>query len=293
MNCINCNSKHIQKDGNHNGMQRYKCMSCKKRFDYGVYEGTNEYINHFNVKIKKNERNHLTRDNYCVPSNELDYKDKKNLRTVDEFYKKNKRYPLLCPPWFCNIPNEIYKDFEHYTDEYVEEHYNDCMANFDLNMKYFRKLDHNNFNEYLMRFVKKNKFIEIDDLNFLNNKTGVYILVLDKYNQVYIGISESTGGIKKRILQHWSKKKEFGRLLNGDVNTSILSIDSFGALDTTRIFYKELKWFQNIHEYEERMVREFKKDYRLNRVSGGINKESESEIRNLKLLSSIEKRILK
>ena len=35
-----------------------------------------EYINHFNVKVKKTERNRLTRDNYCIPSNELDYKDK-------------------------------------------------------------------------------------------------------------------------------------------------------------------------------------------------------------------------
>ena len=37
MNCIKCNSEHTQKDGNHNGFQRYKCLDCKKRFDYGKY----------------------------------------------------------------------------------------------------------------------------------------------------------------------------------------------------------------------------------------------------------------
>lgn len=30
MNCIKCNSEHIQKDGNHNVFQRYKCLDCKK-----------------------------------------------------------------------------------------------------------------------------------------------------------------------------------------------------------------------------------------------------------------------
>ena len=143
MNCPKCSSDKVQKDGNHNGMQRYKCMNCNKRFDYGIYKGTNEYINHFNIKIKKNERNKLTRDNYCIPSNELDYKDKKNLRIADEFYKINKRYPSLCPQCFCNIPNEIYKDFDHYTDEYVESHYNECMENFDLNMNFFNLLGFN------------------------------------------------------------------------------------------------------------------------------------------------------
>ena len=53
MKCINCNSEHTQKDGNHNGMQRYKCMDCKKKFDFEEYKGNNSYIIHFNTKIKK------------------------------------------------------------------------------------------------------------------------------------------------------------------------------------------------------------------------------------------------
>lgn len=291
MNCISCNSTHIQKDGNHKGYQRYKCMDCKKRFDGEKYE--DNHIIHFKTKLKKTDRNRLTRENYCIPKKELDYREKKNIQIAVDFVKQHKRPPLLCPQYYYEIPNEIFEDAEHYTDEFLKSHYQRCMDNFDLNMNYFSKLDYNKFNDYLIKFVKKEKFIEIDDLETVTNKTGVYILVLDKYKQVYIGISDSMKGIKNRILQHWSKKKEFARLLNGSVETSILSIDSFGALDTTRIFYKELKWYQDIHEYEEKIVEKFKKEYRLNRVCGGLNEEEHTAIRNMKLVSSIQERKLK
>ncbi|MBR6689098.1 MAG: GIY-YIG nuclease family protein [Clostridia bacterium] len=253
---------------------------------------TNEYIDYFGVKIKKTDRNLLTRDNYCVPTNELDYKDKKNLKIADEFYKKNKRYPLLCPPWFCNIPNDIYKDFEHYTDEYVKEHYQNCMENFDLNMNFFRNIDKVDFNKYLMKFVKKYKFHEVTDLNMLKETKGIYIMVLDEYKQAYIGVAAYNSNIKKRIMTHWSSKKHFARLLNGSVEKSILSIDSFGALDTTRIFYKELSSDKKIYLLEEKYINEFKSDYRLNRVAGGINSEDSSALRNLKLISTIQERKL-
>ncbi len=67
------------------------------------------------------------------------------------------------------------------------------------------------------------------------------MLVLDEYKQVYIGQSTD---IKSRILHHRSKKKPFDRLIFGSVENSILSIDSFGALDTTRIYisYKKHLW---------------------------------------------------
>ena len=292
MECIKCGSKHIQRNGNHNGYQSYKCLDCRKVFDGEKYEGENNFVIHFKTKLKKADRNNLTRENYCIPTNEIDSKDKRNIKIAIEYFEANKRPLLFAPEYYYKIPNEIFKDTEHYADEFVKEHYEDCMENFDLNMKSFSKLDHEKFDKYLTSFVKRNKFIEIDDLNILNDKVGAYILVLDKYKQVYIGISQSSGGIKKRILQHWSTKKHFGRLLNGSVNTSILSIDSFGALDTTRIFYKELKWYQDINIYEEKLVNDFKKEYRLNRVSGGLNADEHPTIRNLKLLSTIQEREL-
>ena len=36
MKCIKCNSERVQKDGNSNGKQRYKCLDCKKRFDWCI-----------------------------------------------------------------------------------------------------------------------------------------------------------------------------------------------------------------------------------------------------------------
>ncbi|MGN1358187.1 MAG: hypothetical protein ACI4WU_02335 [Bacilli bacterium] len=291
MNCIYCNSNKVHKDGNHNGLQRYKCLECKKRFDGEKYE--NSRIVHFNTSIKKKDTNTLTRDNYCIPTNKVSYKQKKNIEQVKKIIEQHGSTPLLAP-WeyeYLNIPNEKYADGEHYTEEYVRKHYIDCMENFDLNMNFFASINHNEFNNYLSNFVKKNKFIEIKDLNIVSQVSGLYILVLDKYNQVYIGKSET--GIKKRILNHWNRKKEFGHLLNGDVDKSILSIDSFGALDTTRIFYKELGSFSNLDEQEEKMVKLFKKDYRLNRVAGGINSEKNQGIRNIELMSSIQERSLK
>lgn len=289
MVCIFCQSSHVHKDGNHKGFQRYKCMSCGKRFDGEKYE-SGGFINHFNTRLKKTDRNKLTRELYCNPKKEIDYNEKKNIQMAKEFIETKGRPPLLCPPSYYNIPNDVFEDEEHYTDEYIDRHYKNCMENFDLNMQYFEKLDYDKFDKYLRRFVKKNKFIEIMDLAEVNGKRGAYILVLDEYKQAYIGISSSEKGIKGRILQHWSKQKEFSRLLNGRVETSILSIDSFGALDTTRIFYKEVKWYQDLNTYEEKLVGEFKPEYRLNRVAGGLNSEENSGLRNLQLMASIQKR---
>lgn len=291
MKCIHCGSDRVQKDGNHNGFQRYKCMTCKKKFDGEAYQ--DNFFYHFKVRIKRNDRNKLTREHYCVPTNELDYKEKKNIRIAKEIHERKQGEPTLIPEFYYNIPNRVFADEEHYTNEWVEEHYKECMENFDLNLAFFSKLSYGDFDKYLLRFVKKNKFVETDNLNVLDGKRGIYILVLDEYKQVYIGKSESSGGMKQRILSHWSKRKEFGRLLNGRVETSILSIDSFGALDTTRIFYKELNWYQDIDECEGKMVEEFKSDYRLNRVAGGLNAEGEQAARNLMLMGSVQERKLR
>lgn len=287
MICKFCESSHVQKDGNHNGFQRYRCIDCGKRFDGERYN--NSYFIHFNIKLKKTDRNLLTRENYCIPTNNIDYIHKKNILYVKRIIEVLGAPPGLTPPCYLDIPNKIFADEEHYTPEYVEEHYYACMKNFDLNMKFFDNLDPNKFNRHLMSIIRKNKLKEISDLSTLSHKPGVYIMVLDKYKQVYIGVSDS--GVKERIISHWSAKKDFARLICGKVETSILSIDSFGALDTTRIFYKELN-FSKMHELESKLVSQFKPEYRLNRVAGGLNAEYDSTIRNLGLMASMQKRQL-
>lgn len=245
------------------------------------------YITHFKTRIKRSDKNKLTRENYCVPTTEVSYKVKKNIKIAKEFFKSNNRYPGLVPDYYCNIPNNIFADEEHYTEEYVESHYNDCMKNFDLNMQFFASLDSEKFNKHLLSFVKRNRFKEIDDLQTVSQIEGIYILVLDKYNQAYIGISSD---IKRRILSHWSRKK-FDHLICGRVEESILSIDSFGALDTTRIFYKPCGWREK-DKVEEKFVAKFKSIYRLNRVAGGFNGEEERTLRNVVLSANVQKRNL-
>ena len=54
-----------------------------------------------------------------------------------------------------------------------------------------------------------------------------------------------------------------------------------------------MKGFLTIDKEEEKLVKKFKKEYRLHRVAGGINGEEDSSLRNLMLLSSMQERKLK
>lgn len=136
--------------------------------------------------------------------------------------------------------------------------------NYDMNMRYFESLDHDEFSKYISKKCKKFKLKECTDLNELIEVEGVYMMVLDNYKQVYIGISSN---IKKRIMTHWNAKKSLERLIFGDICESGLSIDSFGALDTTRVFYRETNV---LHNNEEKIVTDFDSRYTLNRTAGGV-----------------------
>ena len=91
-------------------------------------------------------------------------------------------------------------------------------------------------------------------------------MVLDEYRQVYVGVANSSTGIAKRIRQHWTHQKEFDRLLWGSIETSILAIDSFRALDTTRIFAVKTDQF---FAGENPLLEKFPRKFALNRVMGG------------------------
>lgn len=159
-----------------------------------------------------------------------------------------------------------------YSDEWCQEHYERCLKNYSINMRYFSSLSEIDFNTALSNFLKKHKkFIEVSDLNNYQNVSGYYLLVLGKYHQVYIGTSQN---IKIRIMSHWSKIKQFDRVLFGSIENSILSIDCFRALDTTRIFVF------NTHEiltFEDRYINDFPSKYLLNRTVGGIMKNGFGE----------------
>lgn len=151
-----------------------------------------------------------------------------------------------------------------YSDSFVNKQTKESLFNYDLNMEYFRLLSKRKFNKKLKKYIKKTKvFKEIIDLAPLNGVSGYYIMVLDKYSQAYIGQSKN---IKARIQSHWSKQKEFDRLVFGTKHNSILSIDSFRAYDTTRIFVFPT---EELDTYENKFINLFDKKYLLNRTSGG------------------------
>ncbi|TWT08090.1 hypothetical protein FQV26_09845 [Planococcus sp. CPCC 101016] len=153
---------------------------------------------------------------------------------------------------------------EIYPESYIKLHTKDCLENFDLNMEYYHLLSKQEFNEELTRFLDKTKvFNEFIDLSLLKGSPGYYVMVLDEYSQVYIGIS---GDITRRIRVHWSAQKQFDRLIFGGIDDSILSIDSFRAYDTTRIFAYVTNDFQS---FENEYINYFDPEYMLNRTVGG------------------------
>lgn len=136
--------------------------------------------------------------------------------------------------------------------------------NYDMNMRFFDALDKATFDAYIAERIKKFKMVECFDLHELSEVEGLYMLVLDQFKQVYIGIS---GDMKTRIQTHWNKQKSLERLIFGDICSSTLSIDSFGALDTTRIFYIKS---HSAHRLEAKVVHAFSPVFSLNRTAGGI-----------------------
>lgn len=166
--------------------------------------------------------------------------------------------------------------------------------NYDANMRFFASLDKNSFETYLQEVCRAYHFIECKDIKTLSGIEGLYILVFDDYKQFYIGLSRD---IKRRIISHWNNRKSLERLIFGTVCNSILSVDSFRALDNTRVYYiNETSLTVPLEIYEEKIVRKVSPQYLLNRTGGGIGFEetntSSEMMRNVAILANrVEKEI--
>ena len=91
---------------------------------------------------------------------------------------------------------------KYYTDEWCLEYKEKCLQNFDLNMKFFSCLNHDEFEHEITNFLQDNKeFKCVHDLKEWKGIRGYYLMILDKYCQIYVG---TTDDIKSRIQQHWS-----------------------------------------------------------------------------------------
>ena len=94
-----------------------------------------------------------------------------------------------------NSMKDAYADEEGttYTDEWCKEYRQLILQNYDLNMRFFASLNHDEFQSELEAFLKKNKaFVEVSDLTEYSGVSGYYVMVLDKYCQVYIGTTNVT-----------------------------------------------------------------------------------------------------
>lgn len=119
------------------------------------------------------------------------------------------------------------------------------LAWYDKHIQFFNDLSTEEFNFQIEKLLKKFKdFKQITNLNDCDF-SGIYIMVLDKHKQLYIGVSKN---IKKRIKQHWSKNVKLDYLSNW-LNNFPIGIDCFKALDTTRIYvsnYNDLINYVNL-----------------------------------------------
>jgi hypothetical protein len=159
-----------------------------------------------------------------------------------------------------------YEDEDHtrLSDEFCRRQRDAALENFDLNMAFFAQIPQADFEDALQEMLAKNKRLRpVTDLKTLDGEWGAYVMVLDEYRQAYVG---QAWDMRKRIKRHWNGTKQFDRLLWGGVEESVMSIDSFRARDTTRIFAARTI---NYDALESRLVRTFPPDYLLNRIGGG------------------------
>lgn len=230
-------------------------------------------IVHFGITIMPRTRGYkLTRENYAVISNKSSLG--KNMIYMRALINNDEE--------LIKAYSEVFADKEGlvYRDDWCEKHLAEVMQNFDLNMKFFKQLDHAKFEDEIAKFLKGTKFYEINDLSEYSCP-GYYVIILDEYCQLYIGTTED---IKKRIKQHWAGGKlRFDRLICGQITRSKLSIDSFRALDTTRILIYPT---YDIYSLENKFINCFSDKYVCNRIGGGTMEFGElSVMANMKTRS--------
>lgn len=158
-------------------------------------------------------------------------------------------------------------DHRFYTDEWCTQLQERALANFDLNIAHFASLDRDEFEIALQTAVSSQRgMTEVTDLTEWNGKPGLYIMVLDDYAQVYVGATNHVGGVTTRIRQHWTGTHQLDRLIWPAPESSIMAIDSFRALDTTRIFAVNTS---RSFDGENPLLNRIPPKFALNRIIGG------------------------
>ena len=164
-----------------------------------------------------------------------------------------------------DFSDSVYKPY--YSEKWYELIGGALIKNYNINIEHFNKLSKDDFNKELNNFFEKYPFFdEINDLNKTNCEyPGYYVLVLDRYKQVYIGMGKN---IKKRILDHFKKIVKYDRRIFGKIEESKISIDSFGCFDITRIFVHKDNLVGWGFTHEDELISAFDNRYVTNRIRG-------------------------
>ena len=270
----------------------YSIEKAKARETNKVLKYNNDinYIEHFKmifekekVKLYLKEEDYIS--NYKVPYNEITRRIKKELNNSSDIYADWKKFDenkaLVDMADNCNCyPAWVKYDWKNnslvYNEEFIKRNKEAILKNHNLNLKFYTELDYEEFNKNLdkvLKLKKNNGLKKVTDLKEYIGKKGIYIMVLDKYKQIYIG--QSKRDVVERIINHWKRKVEFENLLIGKVNESKLSIDTFGMLDTTRIYIEDIDplYYNNsekIDKREEYLINSIPEQYLINKVGGGL-----------------------
>lgn len=201
-------------------------------------------LTHFNCRLREKDGGYkLRKDNFATDSNKSG----------------------LVPGTI--IPSNLYQ-------KYLDE----APINFDYNMNFYSKLSKIEFNDMIENLVNETSFVEITNLQEYAEVSGLYAMIIGEYCQIYIGKADN---IKKRILRHWSQIMPLDRLIFGDTKRSRIGIDSFRALDTSKILVYPL----NLDEaavLENKYIEKISDKFLINRTIGG-NIAPEVAIGNMKL----------
>lgn len=158
-----------------------------------------------------------------------------------------------------------YQDEEHTrrSDLYLLVQRDAALVHFDLSMRYFASLDIRSFEKALSHVLAQADLCPVASLPDWDSASGVYVMVFDEYRQFYVGQAYD---IRRRVKDHWIRRKSFDRLLFGDKYASIFPVDEFRPLDNTQLFAMRS---DSPFDLESDLVAASDPRFTLNRIDGG------------------------
>lgn len=133
--------------------------------------------------------------------------------TRDEYALVNKRNSIRPPREYCTDAEwegdvRAFEDQDQtlLTDEYCAMHREAALENFDQNMAFFKQLSGKDFLKAMAGMLAKHKNLRpLTDLAPFDRVEGIYVMVLARHKQAYVGQATD---IRNRIKRRWSGTKQ-------------------------------------------------------------------------------------